>query len=67
VLSTEDHTVLEQLETLVEKYDDEVNVYDVSRMLDKIRAIRRGIRKTPAVIIEGKKYQGFEEIQQQIL
>lgn len=67
VLSPEDHTVLEQLEKLVEKYDDEVKVYDVSSMVDKIRAMRRGIRKTPTVIIKGKKYQGLEEIQQQIL
>ena len=67
VLPPEDSAVLEQLEKLVEKFDDEVKVYDVSSVLDKIRAIKRGIRKTPTVIVQGKKYEGLEEIQQQIL
>ena len=67
VLPPEDSSVLEQLERLIEKFDDEVKVYDVSGVLDKIRAIRRGIRKTPTVIVQGKKYEGLEEIQQQIL
>lgn len=67
VLPPEDSAVLEQLERFVEKFDDEVKVYDVSSVLDKIRAMRRGIRKTPTVIIQGKKYEGVEEIQQQIL
>jgi len=41
-------------------------VYDVSRMTDKLRAIKRGIRKTPAAIINGEKYEGLEEILQAI-
>ncbi len=67
ILTPEDRTVLQQLEKLVEKFDEEVKVYDVSSVLHKIRAMRRGIRKTPTVIVQGKKYVGLEEIQQQIL
>lgn len=66
VLPPEDSAVLEQLETLVEKFDDEVKVYDVSSILDKIKAVMRGIRKTPTVIIQGKRYEGLEEIQQRL-
>jgi len=66
VLPPEDLEVLEQLQTLVEKFNDEVKIYDVSRALDKIRAIRRGIRKTPTVIIHGKKHEGAKEIKQRL-
>jgi len=67
LLPPEDSTVLEQLEMLAQKFDDAVKVYDVSNMRDKIRGIRRGIRKTPTVILLGKKYEGLEQIEQQLL
>jgi hypothetical protein len=64
VLPSEDGEVLERFKTLGEKCDDEVMVYDVSKITDRIKALSKGIRKTPTVIIQGKKYEGVKEIRQ---
>lgn len=64
ILPPEEFEVLERFKTLGEKCDDEVKVYDVSRATDRIKALSRGIRKTPALIIQGKKYEGIKEIRQ---
>lgn len=66
ILSSDDQEVLEKLEMLTNRFNDEVKVYDVSRALDKIRAVKQGIRRTPTVIIQGKKYEGLEKISQLI-
>lgn len=66
LLAPEDHTVLEKLEILANKFHDKIKIYDVSRALDKMKAIKQGIRKTPTVIIQGKKYEGLEKISQLI-
>jgi protein-disulfide isomerase len=63
ILPQDDQEVLTKLEMLVNKYNDkQVKIYDVSRMSDKMKAIRLGINKTPTVIIEGQKYEGLEKI-----
>jgi hypothetical protein len=67
ILPSEDVEVLERLKTLGDKCDDEVKVYDVSRVTDRIKALSRGVRKTPTIIILGKKYEGEKEIQQWFL
>jgi len=66
ILPPEDHEVLEKLEMLTRKFQDEIKIYDVSRALDKIKAMRQGVSKTPTVIIQGKKYEGLEKISQLI-
>jgi protein-disulfide isomerase len=64
ILSQEDNTVLEQALLVANKTKQKIIVYDVSRMTDKLKALKRGIRKTPAVIINGKRYERVEEIQE---
>lgn len=66
VLSLEDCAVLERLEKSTDKFHGEVKIYDVSRAFDKIKAIKQGIRKTQAIIIQGKKYESLEKILQLI-
>jgi len=66
ILPQEDLTALEQVSQMAKKTNEKITVYDVSRMTDKLRAIKRGIRKTPAAIINGEKYEGLEEILQAI-
>ena len=63
ILAQEDFTILEQCVTEARACHESFLIYDISRMSDRIKAIRRGIRKTPAAIIDGKKCQGLEEIQ----
>jgi hypothetical protein len=63
ILPQDDQEVLIKLETLADKFHDkEIKVYDVSRMSDKMKAIRQGINKTPTIVILGQKYEGLEKI-----
>ena len=64
ILPPEDHEVLEKLEMLANKFHDKVKIYDVSHALDKMKAMKQGIRKTPTVVIQGKIYEGLEKISQ---
>ena len=66
ILPQEDLTVLEQTLRTTNETNEQIKVYDVSRMIDKLNAIRRGVRKTPSVIINGEKYEGLEEISKAI-
>jgi hypothetical protein len=62
ILSEEDSTALERVLHISKENQEYVRVYDVSRMADKLRALKHRIRKTPAVIINGEKYEGLEAI-----
>ena len=62
LLSEEDSTALERVLQILKENQEYVRVYDVSRTTDKLRALKHGIRKTPAVIINGYKYEGLEPI-----
>jgi len=66
LLPPEDQEVLRKLETLTTKFHEEIKIYDVSRAFDKMKAVKQGIRKTPTVIVQGKKYEGLEKISQLI-
>jgi len=66
ILPQEDFTALEKVSQIAHKTNEQLKVYDVSSMTDKIRAMKRGIRKTPAAVINGEKYEGLEEILQAI-
>jgi hypothetical protein len=61
ILSQEDLAVLDQALQATNKTNEQIKVYDVSRVTDKLSAAKRGIRKTPAVIIDGEKYEGLEQ------
>jgi hypothetical protein len=62
LLSEEDSTALERALQILRENQESVRVYDVSRTADKLRALRHGILKTPAVIINGEKYEGLAAI-----
>jgi hypothetical protein len=62
ILPQEDSTVLEQALRTRNETNEQIKIYDVSRMIDKLSAMRRGVRKTPAVIINGEKHEGLEQI-----
>ena len=62
LLSDEDSTILERTMQILQDNTDVVRVYDVSKTVEKLRALKNGIRKTPAAIIDGKKYEGVEAI-----
>jgi hypothetical protein len=64
ILSEKDLKVLKQAFEIAEKGDFKVKVYDVSRMTDRIKALRRGILKTPAAVVDGKRYEDLEEFSQ---
>jgi hypothetical protein len=62
-LPTEHFTALAKALEIAEKTNEKLEAHDVSHATDRIKALKRGIRKTPAVIINGKKYEGIKEIE----
>lgn len=66
LLLPDDHEVLEKLELLANKFHDEIKIYDVSNALDKMKAMKQGIHKTPTIIVDGEKYEGLEKISEMI-
>lgn len=62
ILPEKDRIVLEYALRLAAEISEEVLVFDVSRVSDRLKAIKRGVKRTPSIIINGKKYDGVEEI-----
>lgn len=62
VFPEDDSTILEHVIQAFGKTNEFIRIYDLSRITDSLRAIRRGIRSTPTVIVNGEKYQTVEEI-----
>jgi hypothetical protein len=67
ILSQQDVTALQQVFEMAKKESREVKVYDTSRITDRIRALKNSVLKTPTVLIDGKRYQGLDEISRLIL
>jgi hypothetical protein len=61
VFSEENWAVLQRLIEVAGPTSGEVRLYDVSRMLDRLKALSRGVIKTPVVIINGEKSEGAEK------
>jgi len=62
LLPQDDYAVLQRISELALELRDEVKVYDVSSTLDKMKALKRGITKTPTVVVQGKKHEGLDKI-----
>lgn len=67
ILCEEDVNALRQVFEIAKSENQEVKVYDTSRMSDKVKALRRGILKTPTVVMNGRRYQGSDEISHFVL
>jgi len=59
-----DSKVLEYAVQVMGKTKESVKIYDLSRMIDGLKAMRHGIRSTPVLVMNGKKYESLEEILQ---
>ena len=62
LLPPEDSAVLEHVLDIAGKTRGSVKIYDLSKVADNVRALRRGIFRTPVVMIDGERYDGFENI-----
>lgn len=62
ILPEKDRTVLENALRFASETGKEIVVFDVSRVSDKLKAIKSGVKNTPTVIIDGKKYDDVDEI-----
>jgi uncharacterized membrane protein len=62
ILSDEDVSALRQIFEAAKKENREVKVYDTSRVNGRLKALKHGILETPAVIMNGERYQGLDEI-----
>ncbi|MEM3704637.1 MAG: hypothetical protein QXX59_01775 [Candidatus Bathyarchaeia archaeon] len=62
ILPEKDRTVLESALRFASETGEQIVVFDVSRVSDRLKAIKRGVKSAPTVIIDGKKYDNAEEI-----
>jgi len=63
ILPGEHLTALAKALEIAKKTGDKLKAHDVSHAADSMRALRCRIRKTPAILVNGKKYEGIEEIE----
>jgi len=61
IISQEDLTVLRKVGEVSKSAREEIKVYDVSRAADKFKALAKGVRKTPTIVINGEKHEGMEK------
>ena len=61
LFSEEDWAVLQRLAEASGWTNGEVRLYDISRTAGRLKALSRGIIKTPVVIVNGEKHEGAEE------
>ena len=62
ILSEQDVKAMQQVFEMAKRESREVKVYDVSRVSDKIRALKQRVFKTPTVVMNGRRYEGLDEI-----
>jgi len=66
ILTEDDLNALQQVVELAKNGFHRFRVYDISRLGDRVRALKRGVLKTPTVIADGQRYVGLEEISRAI-
>ena len=64
ILKEKDSEALNKIFELAKEENSEVRVYDTSCITERLKAWKRGILRTPAVVIKDVKYQGLDEIAQ---
>jgi hypothetical protein len=64
LLSQEDSMVLERVSQISNVAKESIKIYDLSRMTDYFRAMKRGIGKTPTILINGEKFVGLGPVLQ---
>jgi hypothetical protein len=62
ILPENDVTALQHVFEQAKKENRQVKVYDTSHMGDKVRAMKRGVFRTPSAVINGQRYEGLDEI-----
>jgi hypothetical protein len=58
IVPQDDMTVLRKIVELAGPNLAEVQVYDMSRTVHRLKAFRKGVKNTPAIIIDGVKFEG---------
>ena len=62
IISQEDMTVLRGIVDLARANPAEIQVYDISRIVHRLRAFTKGVKNTPAIIVDGVKFEGAKDI-----
>ena len=61
IVSQDDITVLRKVVELARSNLDEIQIYDVSRMAHRLKAFAKGVKNTPAIIVEGVRFEGAKD------
>src|SRR4030042_1303845 len=62
ILTEKDSEALNKIFELAKEENSEVIVYDTSRITERLKAWKRGILRTPAVVLKEVKYQGLSKM-----
>lgn len=62
LLSEDDSATPESTFRIMGDTAEQVIIRDMSRVIDRIRAIKYGIRNMPTVVVNGEKYMNIEDI-----
>jgi len=66
IIPQEDMTILRKVVEITKSKREELKIYDVANIADKLKALAKGVQKTPTLIINGEKYEGTERSLQAI-
>lgn len=61
IVPQDDMAVLRKVVELAGSNPAEVQVYDMSRTVHRLKAFRKSVKNTPAIIIDGVKFEGAKD------
>jgi hypothetical protein len=64
IFSEESHLVLPALERAIARCGQTIRIHDTGTLRGRLKALVAGISETPAVLVEGQRFQGYEEARQ---
>ena len=62
VLPEEHRIVLQKVMEYAQAHGEKFEVFDVSSVTDRIKAMRQGVVRTPTLVADGRSFRGMNEI-----
>ena len=59
VLPPDDSAILPDLDAALQRWGQQMRVYDVGRLTGRLKALTAGVRETPTVVMDGEKHVGL--------
>jgi len=62
ILSDKDVQTLNKVFEVARRLGCDVEVHDISRIKERLKALKRGILSTPSIVMNGSKYVGLDQV-----